>query len=95
MVDSIIARFASKLRRLSGSDKVISSAGVSGYVQAVLAPEMAVLVVMDDMKTDEDGAREVLRESADIGNLLNEEEDDAVRHEPGAEDEVLEVDDLV
>ena len=78
MVDNIIARFSPKLRRLGGSDKIISTAGVSGYVQAVLASELAILLVMDDMKTDEDGAREVLRESVEIGNLLNEEEDDDV-----------------
>ncbi|KAL9125687.1 MAG: hypothetical protein Q9217_005146 [Psora testacea] len=87
MVDNIIARFASKLRRLGGSDKIISSSGVSGYVQAVLAPELAVLLVMDDMKTDEDGAREVLRDSVDIGNLLNEEEDEAVHWKSLAEDD--------
>ena len=76
VVDNIIARFSSKLRRLAGSDKLISAGGVSGYVQAVLAPELAVMLVMDDMRVDEDGAREILRESVDIGNLLNEEEDE-------------------
>lgn len=78
VVDNIIARFSSKLRRLAGSDKLISAGGVSGYVQAVLAPELAVLLVMDDMRVDEDGAREILRESVDIGNLLNEEEDEVL-----------------
>ena len=81
MVDNIIVRFASKLRRLGNSDKLISTSGVSGYVQAVLAPELAVLLVMDDMNTDEDGAREVLKESVDIGNLLNEEEDEVTQRE--------------
>ena len=78
VVDNIIARFSTKLRRLAGSDKLISAGGVSGYVQAVLAPELAVMLVMDDMRVDEDGAREILRESVDIGNLLNEEEDEVL-----------------
>ena len=78
IVDNIIARFSMKLRRLDRFDKLISAAGTSGYVQAVLAPEMAVMLVMDDMKTDEEGAREILRESVDIGNLLNEEEDETL-----------------
>ena len=76
--DNIMSRFASKLRRLAASDKLISSGGVSRYVQAVLVPELAVLLVKDDMKVDEEKAREVLRESVEIGNLLNEEEDEII-----------------
>ena len=76
--DNIMSRFASKLRRLAASDKLVSSGGVTRYVQAVLVPELAVLLVMDDMKADEEKAREVLRDSVDIGNLLNEEEDEII-----------------
>lgn len=80
---NIIARFSSKLRRLTRSDKVISISGVSGYVQAVLAPEMAVMLVMDDMRTDSDGARRILDESMEMGNLLNEDEDEVIHHQSG------------
>ena len=73
-----MSRFARKLRQLAASDKLISSGGVSGYVQAVLIPELAVLLIKDDMKVDEEKAREVLRESVDIGILLNEEEDEMI-----------------
>ena len=76
MVDNIITHFSSKLRRIGRNDKLISTSGVSGYVQAVLAPELAVMLVMDDMKTDQDGARQILQDSVDIGNLLHEEEDE-------------------
>ena len=76
--DNIMSGFARKLRRLAASDKLISSGGVSRYVQAVLVPELAVVLVMDDMKVDEEKAREVLRDSVDIGNLLNEEEDEMI-----------------
>ena len=77
-----MSRFARKLRRLAASDKLISSGGVSGYVQAVLIPELAVLLIKDDMQVDEEEAREVLRDSVDIGNLLNEEEDEMIA-DPG------------
>ncbi|KAL6715749.1 hypothetical protein ACLMJK_006710 [Lecanora helva] len=79
MVENIMARFAPKLRRLAASDKLISSGGVSGYVQAVLVPELAVMLVSDDMKVDEDEARQILRDSINIGNLLNEEEDEMIK----------------
>ena len=91
MVDNIISRFSSKLRRLGGSDKLISASGVSGYVQAVLAPELAVMLVMDDMKTDQDSAREILRDSIDIGNLLNEEEDEVVLQTSDAEEDIHQI----
>lgn len=73
--------FAPKVRRLAASDKLIASAGVAGYVQAVLAPELAVMLVMEDMRVDEDEARAILRDSKEIGDLLNEEEDEVIRDE--------------
>lgn len=79
--------FARKLRNLAASNKLLSSGGVSGYVQAVLVPELAVLLVMQDMGTDEEGARTILRDSVDIGDLLNEEEDEVIK-DPDPEDVV-------
>lgn len=73
--------FAPRIRRQAATDKLISTAGVAGYVQAVLAPELAVLLVMEDMRVDEDGGRAILRDSAEIGHLLNEEEDEIIRDE--------------
>ncbi len=75
--------FAPKVRRLAATDKLIASAGVAGYVQAVLAPELAVMLVMEDMRVDEDEARAILRNSKEIGDLLNEEEDEMIRDEDG------------
>lgn len=84
-----MSTFASRIRRLAGSDKLIYTAGVSGFVQAVLAPELAVLLVKDDMGVDDEQARVILRDSADIGNLLNEEEDEVIRDvEEQEEDDV-------
>lgn len=80
-MDFTMSHFASRIRRLASSDKLVSTGGVAGFVQAVLAPELAVVVVKDDMKVDDERAREILRESSEVGNLLNEEEDEIIRDE--------------
>lgn len=77
-IENITSRFASRMRGLGHSDWVISTGGVASYIQLVLAPEIAVQLVMDDMKVDEDGARSIIRDSVEIGNLLNEEQDEAI-----------------
>ncbi|KAL2358124.1 RTC4-like domain-containing protein [Cryomyces antarcticus] len=86
MTDSIMAAFSRTLRRLAVSDRLVSaigvSGGVSGYVQAVLVPELAMSLVKEDLRlTDDDDvrAREVLAESAEVGELVNEEEVERVR----------------
>ncbi|KAL8700652.1 MAG: hypothetical protein Q9201_005338 [Fulgogasparrea decipioides] len=79
LLEYIMSKFASRIRRLAGSDKLVSEGGVSGYVQAVLAPELAVMLVKDDMNVDEEQAREILKESSEVGNLLNEEEDEDIK----------------
>ena len=87
-IENITSRFGSRIRGLSSSDSVISIGGVPSYIQAVLAPEMAVQLVMQDMKvTDEEGARAIIRDSVKIGNLLNEELDEAI-HVIDSEDEL-------
>lgn len=77
-MQNIITRFDAKLRHLSTKDKLISSISVSSYVQVVLAPEMAVMLVKEDMGVDDEAARALLKESAALGNLLNEEEDQEI-----------------
>ena len=75
-----MSKFTSKLRRLSASDDLISSGGVSEFVQAVLVPELALLLIKVDMNIDdEEQVREVLRNSVDIGHMLNEEEDEVIQ----------------
>ena len=74
-----MSTFASKLRRRSSTDSLISSRGITNYVQAVLVPELATLLVMDDLKVDAEKARGVLRDSVELGNFLNEEEDEVIK----------------
>ena len=78
ITQNILHAFSSILRSLATTDELIAASGVAGYVQAVLAPEMAVLLVREDMGVGEERAREVLKESEAIGNLVNEEEDEVV-----------------
>jgi len=55
-----------------------ASGGVSGYVHAILVPEMALGLIMEDMNCDRDKAQVILTDSADIGELFNAEEDEKV-----------------
>ncbi|KAL8994394.1 MAG: hypothetical protein Q9169_005629 [Polycauliona sp. 2 TL-2023] len=81
LMDYLMARFASRIRKLAGTDRLVSAAGVAGFVQGVLVPEMAVMLVKVDMQVDEEQARVILTESSEIGNLLNEEEDEVIKDE--------------
>lgn len=48
----------------------------------VLVPELTVMLVKDDMSLENDEeARAVLKESSNIGDLLNKEEDDHVERD--------------
>ncbi|KAI9680033.1 MAG: hypothetical protein M1817_005049 [Caeruleum heppii] len=77
MMDSIMSAFSAQIRRLAATDKTISTGGVTGFVQTVLVPELAVMLVREDMHlNDDERARTMLRESVDVGELLNEEKDE-------------------
>jgi hypothetical protein len=55
-----------------------ASGGVSGFVHAILVPELALGLIMEDMNCDRDRAEIILADSADIGELFNAEEDETV-----------------
>ena len=54
------------------------SGGISGFVQAVLVPELAERLIQEDMKVPGDRVRAIIVESADLGDLLNPEVDETV-----------------
>jgi hypothetical protein len=93
-MDNIISNFSSHIRRLAATDKIISSGGVSGYVQAVLVPELAVLLVKEDMGVDDEEARGILQESIEIGDLLNEEEEEVINGKVAGDDSDDDLDDM-
>ncbi|KAJ5278924.1 hypothetical protein N7478_004296 [Penicillium angulare] len=78
MLDAVMHRFSVKLRRLAKDDSLITKVGVVGYAQSVLVPELALRLIMEDMDVQTDVAREIMRESIDIGQKLNPQQDDVV-----------------
>lgn len=54
--------------------------GVSGYVQSVLVPEMVMALVMEDADCESDEAMRIISDSTDIGDALNEVEEEKVPH---------------
>lgn len=82
MTDHIIAHLSDGLRQQATKDRLVASSGVSGgvsgFLQAVLVPELAEQLVREDMKVSADDARKIVVESAELGDLLNPEVDDQV-----------------
>ncbi|KAK1690952.1 RTC4-like domain-containing protein [Colletotrichum godetiae] len=76
--EHIIGRFSSVLRERAVDDRLISSRGYSSYVEAVLVPELAVLLISDDMVVEAEEARSILEDSKWIGDLLHEDTGDTV-----------------
>ncbi|KAL4810770.1 RTC4-like domain-containing protein [Aspergillus unguis] len=71
MLETITTRYGRKLRRLATEDNVVKRAGVVGYTQAVLVPELAVSLIKEDMHVDDNSARQIMRDSITIGEKLN------------------------
>jgi hypothetical protein len=49
---------------------------MSGFVYAILVPEMALGLIMEDMSCNREEASVILADSADVGELCNGEEDE-------------------
>ncbi|KAK9854701.1 uncharacterized protein MYU51_003941 [Penicillium brevicompactum] len=78
ILDALVDRFSRSLRRLSATDRLVKTAGVAGYAQCVLVPELAMRLVKQDMSVDDEGARQIMRESMHIGQRLHPEGNDVV-----------------
>jgi hypothetical protein len=82
MGHTITTHMSEALKQELKRDKVARAAGVGGYVNAVLVPELAVRLVMEDMGlADEQRARDVLSESSNVGILLNADDEHVTREE--------------
>lgn len=55
-------------------DALIARGGSAGFIQSVLAPELAVLLISEDMSVGESQARKIMEDSRDIGEKLNAED---------------------
>ncbi|RYP05453.1 hypothetical protein DL764_003802 [Monosporascus ibericus] len=78
MTEYIMRKFSSVLRKRAVEDRLISARSYTAYVQAVLVPELAARLVMEDMDVGEGGARDILRDSIEVGELLHEEAGDVI-----------------
>ncbi|KAH7364365.1 RTC4-like domain-containing protein [Rhexocercosporidium sp. MPI-PUGE-AT-0058] len=76
--ENIMQKFTPLLKKRAPQDSLISARGFAAYVQSVLVPEVAVRLIMEDMRIDVEEGREVLATSVDVGELLNDEIGDVV-----------------
>ncbi|KAE8442701.1 hypothetical protein EG329_002946 [Mollisiaceae sp. DMI_Dod_QoI] len=76
--ENIMHAFTPLLKRRMVEDKLMSARGFTPYVQSVLVPEVASRLIQEDMKVDLEKARDILTESIEVGELLNEEIRDVV-----------------
>jgi hypothetical protein len=81
--ENIMHKFTPLLKKRMVEDELMSARGVTPYVQSVLVPEIASRLIMTDMNVDIERAREILSESTEVGELLNEEVRDVVRRSVG------------
>jgi hypothetical protein len=55
--------------------RVVTVREVPHYINIILIPETSILLIMEDMKVDEETARTILKESAAFGEIYGEIED--------------------
>lgn len=71
----------------SCKDRVVQASGPATFIQAVLVPEMAVLLIMEDCKVSREKAEDIREQTYDMGLLLNEEIEDELDIQFDSEDE--------
>jgi hypothetical protein len=90
MTDYIIDKLSPVIRKRAVEDRLISARTYTGYVHAVLVPELTVRLIMEDMSVTVERARDILEESIEVGELLHEEARDVVRNREDDDDELIE-----
>ena len=76
ITESVMDLLSTEIKRCT--DPVVQSSGPATFVQAVLVPEVAVRLIMEDLRIDWEDAEEVRERTFEIGALLNEEVEDRV-----------------
>jgi hypothetical protein len=54
-------------------DRLLRMVGVGAYVVTVLVPELAVMLIKEDMEVDDETARQILQKSGGLGETLHED----------------------
>lgn len=95
MLEYVTTHLSNDLRTAAPDDPLIGSTGVgggvSGLVQSILIPELALGLIMEDMNIDEFEARVMLEDSRELGEVLNAEETDRIPHTQAAEPDVVDL----
>ncbi|KAF4538418.1 uncharacterized protein LTHEOB_10764 [Lasiodiplodia theobromae] len=86
MEEWVTNELAGEIRLQAGRDRLIGFKTVSGFIQEVLVPELAMRLVAEDLDVGEARAREVLRESGEIGELVNGVDEGEYEGEKGADE---------
>ncbi|PSN63526.1 hypothetical protein BS50DRAFT_476314, partial [Corynespora cassiicola Philippines] len=77
MMETITAEMADVIRECAVSDPVVGRSGFAVFLQAVLVPELTVLLIQEDNERDggisEAMAKQIMKESEEVGMLVNEE----------------------
>ncbi|KAF2146861.1 uncharacterized protein K452DRAFT_283062 [Aplosporella prunicola CBS 121167] len=81
MMDWIAGKVTDEIHEVAGSDPLIGYKTVSGFIQEVLVPELATMLIAEDMDVQEARAREILGESEEIGDLVNQAKEERVEIE--------------
>ncbi|KAF1912466.1 RTC4-like domain-containing protein [Ampelomyces quisqualis] len=69
------------------SDTVVQGSGPATFIQAVLVPETAIMLIMEDCLVDREGAEEIREKTYELGMLLNEEIEDQLEAHEQSDDE--------
>ncbi|KAJ4988077.1 hypothetical protein SVAN01_06489 [Stagonosporopsis vannaccii] len=76
ITECVMALLHTEIKR--SVDPVVQTSGPATFVQAVLVPEVAVRLIMEDAECDCDEAEEIRESTFEMGLLLNEEIEDEV-----------------
>ena len=68
-----MAELGFELRRRAVTDRLLRATGVTDYIITVLVPELAVMLVKEDINACDKTVWQVLRESARVGETLHED----------------------
>lgn len=76
-----------KVEMKNCKDRVVQGSGIAAFVQAVMVPEVAILLIMDDCSVGREEADEIREKTYDMGLLLNEEIEDELERQDDSDDE--------
>ncbi|OSS49768.1 hypothetical protein B5807_06023 [Epicoccum nigrum] len=76
ITERVMALLHAEIKR--STDAVVQTSGPATFVQAVMVPEVAVRLIMEDLECDREQAEEVRERTLEMGVLLHEEVEDEV-----------------